>query len=169
MQIVLPNNKPPWANYGGKYSFFEQLLKKQLISSPINYQRGLKAFDDFIEQYKASEHIYVGVLRKGYFLQINAQGHHAYCLFGNEELKNIKMEAFKVKLKNEEKLAAYLTLTVNKEKIRCFVPSTQYSITTDFFTQKNFISLFELTLDPNPPLEQIKLVDILSNFGKPGE
>ncbi|MFW5760918.1 MAG: hypothetical protein ACOCXH_08070 [Cyclobacteriaceae bacterium] len=166
MQVITPQNIPPWSDYGGKYSWVEKLLHQQLISPQFHYQRGLPAFDDFIDRYKSTENIKMGILRKGYYLQIDAGQSQISCLFSREELQDVKMEAFKAKIDTQEKMAAYLTLTVGREKFRCFVSASNYKKIVNFFDQKYFSTSFHLIIDPDPPLEHIKLVDIISGFGK---
>jgi hypothetical protein len=168
--FIQPNTQPPWSAYGGKYTFVEKIFKQQLVSPNFNYQRGVPQFDRCIHEKKASETIRMGILRNGYYLQLNSTGINAACLFNQQELLSLKMDAFKVKINNGEKLAAYLTISIGKvDKIRCFVTASSYENLVDFFQQKPFRSKFELAIDPNPPLEQIKLVNILSEFGKPGK
>ena len=170
MEIFIQSNAPtPWSAYGGKHTVIEKIFRSQMVSPAFNYQRGIPAFDKCINEKSASETIFLGILRKGYYLQLNSKMLSAVCLLGKNELQKIKLDAFKVKVSQHEKLAAYLTISVNShDKIRCFVPAGKYNQLIKFFEQKEFRQKFELTIDPNPPLEQIKLVDIISGFGNPG-
>lgn len=165
--LTAQQNKVPWSKYGGKYSIFEKVVHNNIKSPQFNYQRGLKAFDDFITSDSASENIYLFILRNGFYLQLKSDSQAAYFLFSKHELKKISMEAFKVKLDNKEKLAGYLTLAIEQDKIRCFVPAKNFSALNKFLKQKYFKNIYQITIDPSPPVEQIKLLNILSDFGKP--
>jgi len=168
--FIQANAQPPWSTYGGKYSIVEKIFQQQLVSPNFNYQRGIPEFDRCINEKNASEIIRMIILRNGYYLQLNSTSINAVCLFHQNELQKIEIDAFKVKLNNREKLAAYLTLSIGLvDKIRCFITAGNYEKTVIFFQQRSFNNKFELTIDPNPPLEQIKLVNILSEFGKPGK
>jgi len=168
MQILSTEKgqKPPWSNYGGKFSTIEKLIKSNIKSPLLNYQRGISEIDNFIIKQSSSEMMQMEVMRQGYFLQLKEKNASIYILFAKKELKNIAIEAFKVNIGKEEKLAGNLTISINHEKLRFFVPAKNFKAADIYFKQNYFKDLYHLKIDPSPPVEQIKLLDVLAQFGK---
>jgi hypothetical protein len=168
MQIISTEKgeKPPWSNYGGRFNSVEKLIKTNIRSPLFNYQRGISEVDNFIIRQNATEVMQMEVMRNGYFMHLQAKNASIYILLVKNELKNITIEAFKVKIEKEEKLAGNLTISINSEKLRFFVPAKNFKAVDNYFKQKHFKELYQLKIDPSPPVEQIKLLDVLSQFGK---